>query len=484
MEIILKTEFIGREEELQQLKNLWERGVASLVTCEGRRRIGKSSLIKQFATISKADFFLLQGLSPRANQKNQDQIDYVISDMRKQMKIPPLIKVSDWSDVFDLMAQKLPEKKTVLLLDEISWMGGHDPDFPGKLKAAWDSQFKELKNCIIVLCGSVSSWINENILNNTGFVGRINLSLKIEELALSKAKKFWGNNESNISAEEKLRYMSVTGCVPRYLEEVNPHMIAEKNLERLAFTRGEILFNDFTAIFHDILSKKSTRYQQIIKTLIKGPKSFEEICCELKIQKGGVTSQYLEDLVHAGFLRRDFNYSYEGKISKFSYYRIKDNYLRFYLKYIEPNKDKIEKKMMGQFSFDHLTNWPSILGLQFENIIFNNLNKVCQLLKLDGKDILSAGPYFQKKNSKNKGACQIDLLIQTRFQNLYLCEIKFRKEIDMTVIDQVQRKIDILKRPKNFSIRPVLIYAGHLNEDVESSQYFNFIISGADLFED
>jgi predicted transcriptional regulator len=327
----------------------------------------------------------------------------------------------------------------------------------------------------------VSSWIEKNILNNTGFVGRIRLNLRLEELPLKDTHAFWGANTKNISNEEKLKYISVTGSIPRYLEEIDARFSSEKNIERLAFNPSGILFNDFHSIFNDIFGTRSQKYKQIVSTLVSGPRSFEEICQKLKIEANGAITQYLQDLVEAGFLRRDYNFDFKGKKTKFSYFKLRDNYLRFYLKYIDPNHDKIKNQIVKDFSFESLINWPSILGLQFENTVLNNLNRVIELLKINSHEIISAGPYVQKKNAKNKGACQIDLLILTRFQTMYLCEIKFKKKVGTSIIAEVQKKINIFKRPKSFSIRPVLIYAGELEEEVTSSQFFNFTVSADDL---
>jgi hypothetical protein len=116
----------------------------------------------------------------------------------------------------------------IVLFDEISWMGSKDPDFLGKLKNAWDLYFKKNPKLIFILCGSVSSWIDKNILSHTGFLGRISYRLTLEELPLKDCNQFWSSAGGQISAYEKLKVLSITGGVPRYLEEIKPRMSAEK----------------------------------------------------------------------------------------------------------------------------------------------------------------------------------------------------------------------------------------------------------------
>ena len=125
-----------------------------------------------------------------------------------------------------------------------------------------------------------------------------------------------------------------------------------------------------------------------------------------------------------------------------------------------------------QRELERLPAWRGILGLQFENLVYNNLNPIIEALGIDPQHIISVGPYMQRSTTRNEGACQIDLLIHSKFDCLYVCELKFKRSIDPSVVKEVQQKIAILKRPKYLSVRPILIYAGELSEDIQSADYF------------
>ena len=171
--------FVGRENELNALRALFEKPMPSLVTCRGRRRIGKSTLIEEFARQSKSRMLQLEGIAPQKGITNADQLKAFCRQLGEQTGNRSL-KADSWFEAFRLLDEALSKSvRTVVLLDEISWMGKYDPNFVGELKLAWDRRFKRRSKLIFVLCGSVSSWIADNILNNTGFVGRI--SLKAEE---------------------------------------------------------------------------------------------------------------------------------------------------------------------------------------------------------------------------------------------------------------------------------------------------------------
>jgi|SRR5271156_2386949 len=191
----------------------------------------------------------------------------------EQLSQPPF-KDTDWNDYFARLAAHTKEGRVIILLDEISWMGSKDSDFLGKL--------------ILVLCGSVSSWIEKNILGSTGFVGRISLQLKIEELPLKDANEFWGS--SLISSYEKCKILAITGGIPKYLEEITPELPAEQNIQNLCFTLSGFLFNEFDRIFSDLFDKRSKSYQSFVKQLVKGPSSYQEIWKGLGKKKGGLYS--------------------------------------------------------------------------------------------------------------------------------------------------------------------------------------------------
>lgn len=165
--------FIGRNKELEELNLLFKKDSSSLIVIRGRRRIGKSRLIEEFA--KDKIFFEFTGLPIVENTTAQSQREEFARQLTEQTGISEL-KADDWGNLFVVLAKNIqPKKQTVILFDEISWMGSKDPNFLGKLKIAWDIYFKKNSKLILVLCGSVSSWIEKNILSSSGFVGRISL---------------------------------------------------------------------------------------------------------------------------------------------------------------------------------------------------------------------------------------------------------------------------------------------------------------------
>src|SRR6185437_8488786 len=273
--------FFGRERELNLLMNLLDKRVASLVVIRGRRRIGKSTLIEEFAKRANLPFFSFQGLPPTPKTTQQSEREVFVKQMEKQGIVG--VASDDWTHIFYHLAGKVRQGKAIVLLDEISWMGSQDPDFLGKLKMTWDLHLKKNPKLIFVLCGSVSSWIEQEIIKSSAFLGRISLKLLLGELPLHHCNRFWGKYEKRISAFDKFKFLAVTGGIPRYLEELNPNQSAEENIHHLCFQKEGFLFEEFTNIFTDIFGRRSDTYEKIVRALVSGSCELSELYKKLKI---------------------------------------------------------------------------------------------------------------------------------------------------------------------------------------------------------
>lgn len=472
------TPFIGREIEMERLRGLLNKKSASLIVVRGRRRIGKSRLLAEFGKGMRSLFF--SGNPPVRGITALSQRELFVDQLRRAGI--PGIKSDNWGDLFWHLSKHTQEGQVLIVLDEISWMGGKDPLFLGQLKTAWDLYFSKNPQLIIALCGSISSWIEKNILSSTGFVGRITIDFVLEELPLHACNAFWHPKEKRISAYEKFKLLSVTGGVPLYLEQIESSISAEQNIRNLCFAKGGLLVREFDEVFSDLFSKTKGVHKKIVSCLASGPKDYMQICKELQKSQGGLYSRYLDELVKAGFVKRDFVWDLKnGQQRKISRYRLSDNYLRFYLKYIASNRVKIEKGTVSASMTNHLPGWEGIMGLQFENLVVHNFKALWRELSLSGEDVVMDGPFFQTATSRQPG-CQIDYMIQTRFHNIYICEVKFSKDaIGLEVIEEMQEKLRRLKVPKYFSTRPILVHVNGVEDSVIDQQFFDKIIDFGQL---
>lgn len=462
------TPFFGRQTELARLRELAGKRSASLVVIKGRRRIGKSRLTDEFARqLPRYTSLHFQGLPPTAKQTAEQEREDFAQQFARQLHIPSP-RADDWNTLLWALADRTRKGRHLIILDEINWMGMQDPTFLGKLKNAWDLHFTQNPNLILILSGSLSSWIERNILHHTGFLGRVSLDLTLGELPLATCDLFWREQRGRVTPQEKFRLLCVTGGIPRYLEEINPGLSSEANIQRLCFTRGGLLFNEFDNIFADLFSTRNETYRRIVGALVDGHLDLDSLYKALGISKTGKISDYAEDLIQTGLLARDFTWSLKtGHESKLSRLRLSDNYVRFYLKYIQPNRRRIERGTLSR-----LPNVDSVAGLQFENLVLKNRLTLFQLLSIDSNDVIYDNPFFQRKTQRQRG-CQIDYLIQTKHNTLYVCEIKFsRNPLASSVADEVTEKIRRLQIPRSMSYRPVLIYSGELSKGLVESDFF------------
>lgn len=466
--------FLGRERELQLLLDLAQKKSASFVVIKGRRRIGKSRLVEELAK-SFSHFYTFAGLAPDDEAVTaEEQLNEFSRQIARQFHTARA-RYDDWSDALWAVGERVLSGKTLLFFDEISWMGSEDPTFLAKIKNFWDLQLKKNSQLLFVICGSASAWIEENILSSTGFVGRISQTLTLGELPLSDCSKFW---PKRVSAYEKLKVLAITGGIPKYLEEIFPHKSAEDNIKRLCFMPEGFLVEEFDRIFSGIFFRESVFYKRILQSLGTGPLTQDEISLALSPEtKLGRISEYLWELELAGFIAKDYAWNFRsGQDTRVCRYRLADNYIRFYLKYIEKNRSKIDRKAFAFKSLTTLPEWNTIMGLQCENLVLHNREQIRKLLKIAPEDVICENPFFQKATARIPG-CQIDYLIQTKFNTLYVCEIKFSKSpIGSSILQEMEARMKSLRLPRGFSLRPVLIHVNGVTEEVVDADYFAAII--------
>ena len=288
--------FYGRESDLNELLTLWNKRVSSLITCRGRRRIGKSTLIREFAKKSKARLIQLEGVRPRVGLSNEDELRHFSRMLAAQTAAENSLP-ENWLIAFKRLGEQIRDnERTVVLLDEISWMGHYDELFADTLKTAWELYFKPHDRLVVAACGSVSSWIKENIIDNGAFMGRRSGDFVLHELPLKDCVKFWGRAAETIDKGEILDVLSVTGGVPKYLENVNPAWSADENIRNLCYRPGGLLLDEFNEIFNDTLDENLATKRKMLEALTDGSRTGKEIAAAIGAEYNGHVVSTLGEL--------------------------------------------------------------------------------------------------------------------------------------------------------------------------------------------
>ena len=470
--------FIGRKNELERLEALHKKKTPNLLVIKGRRRVGKSRLINFFASKNTENrLWDFAGLAPQSGMDDQSQRDHFARQLATHLKLLPFT-FQDWTDAFEHLSSHI-KPSDIILFDEISWMGSKDPSFIPKLKAWWDKQQLPI---MVVFCGSVSTWIEENILKSTAFFGRINLTITLEPLSIPDANKLLRTSGFQGSDYDTYKLLSILGGIPWYLEQITPGQTVDDLIKQLCFEKDSLLVLEFERIFYDLFNGKGASYKKIFDSLKDGMKTLADVRKITGFPHNGTLSSLMEHLIIAGFVQKQNLWSFKtNKPLKQSLYRICDPYMRFYLKLIEPQRNKIDLNGFQNTAISSLPGFEAHIGLQLEQLLLQNRNMLLKAIGINPADIVAHGPFRQSKTT-TKAGCQIDYLVQTTTKNLFVCEFKFkRRELGVDIISEVQEKVTALKVPRGFATIPVLFHIGGVSANIATSDYFYRIIDIADF---
>lgn len=463
----------GREYEIELLNKSHKSKQSDLIAVYGRRRIGKSYLIKQYG--KDKNFWSFEGLEGQPTPKQIEHFKEQLKSLTDDSLLDS-IQFKNWSQVYDYLTNKIKaeDQKVVLFFDEIQWMAANQSKLIALIKYYWDKDWKDL-NIQLILCGSIASFMVDKVIRSTALYGRIKLEILVTELQPYAVKQFFKDKRS---LNEVLKYMLVFGGVPKYLELIDLKESFNKNIESLAFSRNGYIFNDYEKIFYSQF-KEHTTYEKIVTLISKQPIELEKIAQNLKLKSGGGLKRYLTNLELARFIVGQKSISREnGKSTK---YKLHDEYLRFYFKYIRQNRKLLLNQTTHSSSF--FKNkiepiWQPWLGHAFEHFCYKYNNVILKYLKIENEAI-DIGPYFER----NDQGFQIDLLIKRSDKVWNLCECKYSENlIDISVVKEVQNKIKKMKIPPGITIEPVLITVNGVEKSVEKIDYFHAILTIEDLF--
>jgi hypothetical protein len=275
--------------------------------------------------------------------------------------------------------------------------------------------------------------------------------------------------------------LCVTGGIPKYLAEMRPALSTAENIRRLCFTPEGYLFRDFDVIFTDVFRKSSGEKATILRLVAETPRSVKGIAAALGGPSNGHISDALADLVEAGFLSADEGRNpATGRDVREVRYRVRDNYVRFYLKFIEPRRKAVEGGSLRLSSPERIPGWDAVMGLQFETLVRNNLRSLLPFIGMDGTLLVSAAPYVVRGTKKGEGA-QIDLLLQTA-KSACLVEIRRQALVPASFEDDMRRKVAALRLPRGISVRTALVHDGDVAPELAENRYIDYLVPVERLF--
>lgn len=476
---------IGRKSEQQQLERLLDSKEAEFLVVYGRRRVGKTFLIRNYF---KDKFtFYHTALSP-LELENQELLDAQLQNFTSSLrnygaKVEETPK--SWLAAFDLLIDLLKGKasneKLILFMDEMPWLDTPKSGFVTAFEHFWNGWAAGQDNLLLIACGSAITWIVDNLLaNKGGLYNRVTKEMHLSPFTLKECEDYYNEHGIAMDRYDQMQcYMSIGG-IPYYMSFVEPGYSFAQNIDNLFFTKNGKLTLEYNRLFGSIFSSPE-QYKQVIRLLSNYREGLkrEDIAKKLGMTSGGSLSKLLEALVVSDFVTR---YQYFGKSKREIYYKLTDFYSLFYLRFVE-KRGKMNSAYWQNNQFAPAANaWR---GLAFEDVCMVHTDQIRHALGIQGVQA-DFSPWHYVSDEKGKNGAQIDLLINRSDRIVDICEMKFcvsnyriDKQADANLRNKIQVVLDKVRGRR--AIHPVIVTTYGLAKNEYSSKIQN-VITMDDLF--
>ena len=415
---------IGRDKEVKLLQGLLEANESQFVAVYGRRRVGKTFLIRE--TFNYNFTFQHTGTynAPMKEQLKEFRESLYAAGM-KRTAMP-----KTWNDAFRLLGNfisTLPaEGKKLIFIDELPWMDTHKSNFVRSLDHFWNGWATTRQDIILIICGSATSWIIDNVIMNYGGLhNRLTNQIFLEPISLKECKEYCEWKGLGYTENQILEAYMALGGIPYYWNFLRKGLSVAQNFDSLFFApRGE-LTHEFDALYASLFRSPKTHIA-IIEALAKRKMGMlrEDILKSAKLTDGSGFNTALHELEQCGFIRK---YISIGKKKKLSTYQLMDNYTLFYYDFIQQNVNGDERFWTSQLDTTVHHGWA---GRAFERVCIQHIPQIKSALGFAG--VISSAHSWVYKSPKNISednanimGVQIDLLIDRNDQTINLCEMKY-----------------------------------------------------------
>ncbi len=422
----------GRQKEIELLNTVLNDNRSHFLAVYGRRRIGKTFLIREF--FGGRFTFMHSGLF---EGKLNDQL-YAFSSSLKDAGYQQKKAIHNWLEAFDALKELVLESKEhrkVIFIDELSWMDTPKSKLIMALEHFWNGFASSRNDIILIVCASATSWMLSNVVHNKGgLYNRLTEQLHIQSFSLKDCEDYINNKNIALNREQIAQYYMIFGGVPFYWDFLQKGYSLQQNIDNILFSREAPLKNEFDYLYASVF-KKPQVYIRIVETLAtkKVGMTREEIIQRSGIINSGDLSHKLEELESCGFIRVYYAF---GMKKKNAVYQLIDSFTLFYYQFLK-SRPTDEHFWSNQINTPAVNTWA---GLAFERLCLLHINQMKQKLGITG--IISEVNSFYCQADPDKGitGSQIDLLIVRKDQVINLCEMKYSSS-EYTVTEKTDRSI-------------------------------------------
>ncbi|MBQ7183506.1 MAG: ATP-binding protein [Clostridia bacterium] len=468
----------GREREQRILREAYEADGSRFVAVYGRRRVGKTYLIRE----SLSSRFTFQHTGYYGGKLSDELFEFSAS--LREYGLAEFSKPNNWLEAFELLKDLIrnsKENRKVIFLDELSWMDTHGSDFIMALEGFWNGWASARKDILLIVCGSVTSWMLNRIIHNKGgLYNRLSCQIHLQPFSLKECKAYLDSRNIVMNPHQILECYMIMGGIPFYWSFLQKGLSLPQNIDRIFFAKDAPLAREFNYLYA-ALFKKPEPYIKIVSALGKKKAGMtrEELLKATGSADSGNFTTRLEELESCGFLRKYRRY---GMRERNAVYQLIDCFTLFYYKFLE-QKPTDEHYWSNQVNMPQVNAW---CGLAFERVCLGHIPQIKQALGISG--MLSEEFSWACKADPNNGiyGSQIDLMIVRKDQVINLCEMKFsRKEFSVTAkIDEEirQKGSDFLNvTGARYVIHPTLV-TPYGTADGSYTGYIQNVITTDDLF--
>lgn len=414
---------VGRKQEIEELKNLYESEKAEFVAIYGRRRVGKTFLVKEMFQ-DKMTFYH-SGLSPFDKVRKitmRDQLEAFYASLQRygleENSCP-----KSWMEAFRLLGELLDQldngKRQLIFIDELPWMDTSRSKFLMAFEHFWNTWGAWHDRVMLVVCGSATSWMLDNLINSKGgLYDRLTWQIKLTPFTLNECKDFFKVKNVALSTYDIVESYMILGGIPYYLNYLQRGKSLAQNIDLLFFNRNAKLISEFQRLFGSLFVNPDD-YMDIVRLLAKRHTGYtrDEIASKLGMTSGGSFTKMLEALAASDFIVTYHPFGFSQKEIR---YKLTDSFCLFYLRFVDGHHLSDESFWQHHQNTPQLNSWR---GLAFEQVCFSHVSKIKKALGVEG--VASMESAWIIRGDEEKKGSQIDMLIVRDDRVVNLCEMKF-----------------------------------------------------------
>jgi AAA+ ATPase superfamily predicted ATPase len=486
---MIEDKLIGRNDELKILKQFLASSQSEFLALYGRRRVGKTFLIKKFFSDKACIFFKITGTK---NAPLDEQINHFTKEISRVFyNHAPITAGKNWDETFDILTaaikNRAKQKKIVLFFDEFPWMVTSNSRLLENLDYYWNQHWQECDQVKLIICGSSASWIIKKIINNkAGLHNRMTQKIRLMPFNLQESKKFLASKGIRLNNNQILQLYMAVGGIPYYLSQIPRGLSASQAIDRMAFSADGFLKKEFNNLIPALFDESEIYIEilRIIATVREGVGKRAILEKLDKSQNGGQGLSKLDDLEQSGFIK-----SFKSHFNKKRgvTYRLVDEYLIFYFNWIDLLQGGIQDETAAQSDFGAMQRsprWSIWLGYAFEAICYKHIGLIREKLKIDPRAVANSWRYVPKKSTQEQGT-QIDLLFDRMDGVITICEIKYMDKpfvIDKEYAKKLLNKRDIFINQTG--TKKDVFIAMIAAQGVKENLYFDDLITGVVILDD